>query len=108
MQLLSEIIRLPQGFAGMPIPWWNRAPLGFIHNTPGFAYYVNSGRRPVPDIAVSVLDPENTSRRFVVKITMDERVGTFQNVLDALHKFNWLNIALAETITHTNGELHQT
>ena len=101
MQVLGDLIRLPEGNA-LPLPWWQRAPLGLLHGTPVYVGLVESSR-PVGDIVVSVLDINKWDNILRVECTRTDRSGVLADLMEAVHP---LNIALAETVTTETGTNH--
>jgi predicted amino acid-binding ACT domain protein len=102
MQVLGDLIKLPDNNY-IPLPWWHRAPLGFQSKTWCYVALVESKKRPVPDVIVSVLDPSNRDKMLRIKCTHPDEPGVISKAITIVKKFN---IALAETVTAKMGELH--
>lgn len=103
MQVLGDLIRLPEN-SDLPIPWWHRAPLGLQTGTWCFVALVESQKRPVPDLLVSVLDPSSWSHVTRIRCQHLDEPGVISKAVGAVHD---LNIALAESATLQSGELHE-
>ena len=103
MQVLGALIHLP-GNGHIPIPWWQRAPLGLQSQTWCYVALISSARRPVPDLIVSVLDPSNWSKTKRIRCQHIDEPGVISKAVSAVHD---LNIALAESATLDAGAIHE-
>lgn len=103
MQVLGDLVRLPSDASSLPLPWWQRAPLGFLHGTSVYVGLVQSNR-PVGDIVVSVLDINKWDDLLRLECTHDDGKGVIASLMEAVFP---LNIALAETVTTETGKQHQ-
>lgn len=104
MQVLGSLIKLPERKDSLPLPWWHRSPLGFLHRTPVFVALVQTETRPVGDLIVSVLDPNLWHRLIEVESEEKDQPRVVAKVFGALYP---LNIALAETVTVESGDKHK-
>jgi hypothetical protein len=102
LQVLGDLIRLPLDGESLPLPWWQRAPLGFLHGTGVYVGLVQSSR-PVGDIVVSVLDINKWDNILRLQCTHDDEGGVLASLMDAVLP---LNIALAEAVTTETGKEH--
>jgi hypothetical protein len=103
MQVLGDLIILPKATGSLPLPWWHRAPLGFIHDTKVYVGLVTSAR-PVGDIVVAALDINKWQNIIRVDCKHKEELGVIAKLLEAVQP---LNIALAETVTMETGRHHR-
>lgn len=103
MQVLGDLVKLP-GNNYLPLPWWHRAPLGFQSKTWCYVAVVESEKRPVADLIVSVLNPDNWNKMLRIKCTHPDEPGVVSKAISNVSDFN---IALAETVTMKAGELHE-
>jgi hypothetical protein len=102
MQVLGDLILLPQHDSSLPLPWWHRAPLGLLHGTRVFVGLIESAR-PVGDLIISVLDINKWNNILRVVCKRDDKYGVIADALDAVLP---LNIALAEAVTTEKGKEH--
>jgi len=104
MEVLGSLIKLRSNNS-LPLPWWHRAPLGFIHGTTiHMALVKNKSRQePTVDLILSVLDP--TKWKYVIRVDVwgNDRPGFISKVYDSVFP---LNIAITETVTLETGEKH--
>ena len=104
MQILGDLINLPEP-PHLPIPWWHRASLGLAHDTwvhlALIDSAVQSGRRPVGDLVVSVLNPYDWHRMIRVTAWRKESPGVVADLMGAVPP---LNIALAESVLLEEGQ----
>ncbi len=103
MQVLGGLIKLPLSDS-LPLPWWHRAPLGLLHKTTVFTSITESGNRPIGDLLISVLDPDNWNRMLRVSCRPTEGPGILNKKFKTISP---LNIALAETVTLESGKYHE-
>lgn len=99
--LTSRLVAL-KGDA-IPLPWYHRAPLGFLSGTPVHVALQRPRLRPFGDLLISVVDPANW--RYVSEVTAwraDER-GVLADVYKAAPP---LNIVFAEAVTIDSGSRH--
>ena len=106
MQVLGDLIDITpdpsETSRSLPLPWWHRSPLGFLHRTKIFVALVDSGR-PVGNLIVSVLDPTNWERIVRIQCRRDDKRGVLATVFQSVQP---LNIALAEAATIEIGGKH--
>jgi hypothetical protein len=103
MQVLGELVKLPISDA-IPLPWWHRAPLGLIHGTTVYVGISDRGeKRPVGELIVTVLNPKNWNKMVRVYCAPPDQPGILERKFGAIEP---LNIALAETVTTSAGDLH--
>ena len=103
MQVLGDLIRLPGDGCSLPVPWWQRAPLGFLDGTNLYIGLVQSSR-PVGDIVVSVLDIHKWDNMLRLDCTHEDGPGIVADLMEIVQP---LNIALAETVTTETGNDHR-
>jgi hypothetical protein len=101
MQVLGDLIRLPND-GSLPLPWWQRASLGFLHGT-NLHVGIAESTRLVGDIVVSTLDIGKWDNILRVDCTHRDEKGVLAKLMEAVLP---LNIALAETVTTENGKEH--
>lgn len=104
MQVLGDLIRLPDTLASLPLPWWHRAPLGLQSQTWCYVSLLRSSRRPIGDLIISVLDPHKWAETMAVQCRREDRPGVVSAAIEAAHG---TNIALAESVTMESGEEHE-
>lgn len=102
MQLLGDLIRLPKDKLSLPLPWWQRAPLGFLNGTNVYVGLVQS-ERPIGDIVVSALDINKWDNILRLECRHDDEPGVIATLMEAVLP---LNVALAETVTTETGKEH--
>jgi hypothetical protein len=103
MQVLGDLIKLPEITSDLPLPWWHRSPLGFLHGTDVFVAVLDRGKRPVGDIIVSVLDPWLWHNTLRLECQREDEPGVIADLLSTLRG---LNIALGEAVTVETGRTH--
>lgn len=127
MYVLGELINLQPEIkrAGrrqsvrLPIPWYQRAPLGLLSETTVFVSILtkppgsdsrvrkDSGLPALGDLVVSVVDP--TRHLLKIQLRMHEAAGAlnrvFSKVKETFAKYR-INIALAETVTTECRQFH--
>lgn len=103
MQVLGDLIRLPTDGFSLPLPWWQRAPLGFLNGTNLYVGLVKSNR-PVGDLVVSALDINKWDNMIRLECTHDDERGVIASLVEAVLP---LNVALAETVTTEMGKGHR-
>src|SRR5687768_12922836 len=106
MQVLGALLKLDPDTDELPLPWWHRAPLGFLNGTSVFVSLVEGkGRRPVGDLLVSVLNPN--SLMIHVGCRRADQPGVLAEVFKVANPVEEnLNIALAEAVTVDSGAMH--
>jgi predicted amino acid-binding ACT domain protein len=105
MEVLGDLICIPEEKGSdLPLPWWHRAPLGLSNDTRVFvALTVSNLDRPVPDLIVTVLDPNRWDRMYHLECFQEDRPGIVAQVFETVYP---LNIALAETVKVEKDGLH--
>jgi hypothetical protein len=102
MQVLGDLIKLPKHANALPVPWWQRAPLGFLDGTIVHVGLVRSAR-PVGDLVISALDITKWNNTLRLDCTHDDERGVIAKLMQAVFP---LNVALAETVTTETGKEH--
>lgn len=105
MQVLGDLVRLPGNGSSLPLPWWQRAPLGLMDKTNVHVGLVQKASRPVGDIVVSVLDINKWDNMLRLECIHNDQRGVLASLMDAVLP---LNIALAEAVTTEAGEHNAT
>lgn len=111
MQLLGELIHLPS-LDDLPLPWMQRTPLGLLNDTSVYVAMVSGSQRKVPEIVVSVLDPEKWGYVLTVECKRVDEPGMILSVLSVISGGGHnevplnLNIALSESVTVDGGDSH--
>jgi len=103
MQVLGALVKLPKN-SDLPLPWWHRATLGLETGTWCYVALVQTSRRPVAELNVSVLDPDKWNQMLSVKCVAPDEPGC---VLKATRGLADFNIELAEGVTVSAGERHE-
>lgn len=103
MQILGTLVELPEDPTSLPLPWWHRSPLGLLDTTPVFVALVETEKRPVGDLIVSVLDPVKWPDMIQVRCQGEDQPGFIGRVFESVFP---LNIAIAETATLETGNRH--
>jgi len=103
MQVLGNLLRLSEESTSLPLPWWHRAVLGLLHRTPVYIALLGSTNRPVGDLIVTVLNPENWGQMKILEGEHTDAPGVIKKVFEAVLP---LNIAIAETVTIETGNKH--
>jgi hypothetical protein len=87
----------------LPLPWYHRAPLGLLTDTPAYVALQEPSDRPVGDLIVSVVDPAHWP--FVSQITAwrEDAPGV---LADVYHLAPPLNIVSGEAVTVDSGGRH--
>lgn len=104
MQVLGDLIRLPDDPSSLPLPWWHRAPLGLQSETWCHLSIVASPRRPVGDLLISVLDPYKWPTTVAIQCRREDEPGVVSDAISVAHD---TNIALAESVTMEAGTEHE-
>lgn len=104
MQVIGDLIKFGDSLATLPLPWWHRAPLGLQSKTWCYVYLMESDRRPLGDLVVSVLDPHKLTETMAVQCERGDEPGVVTAAIDAAKN---TNIALAESVTIESGTTHE-
>jgi ACT domain-containing protein len=105
MHVLGDLLTLDKDSEILNIPWWHRAPLGLIHDTPVYVSLVEGTARPVGELVVSVIDPDK--KRVQVDCRREDRPGVLSSALQLIQADRTnVNVALAEAVTIESGNLH--
>ncbi len=89
--------------AALPLPWYHRAPLGFMSSTPVHVVLQAPRARPFGDLIVSVIDPVNWPFVSEISASRADEPGVLADVYKAAPP---LNIVFAEAITVDSGSRH--
>lgn len=104
MQILSgNLVRLVSK-DGLPIPWYQRAPMGLISGTSVHIALQQSDDRPVGDLLLSVINPQAWPWVSTLTCSRPDQPGVLAEAFDAVPP---LNIGLAETVTVDSGMRHE-
>lgn len=111
MQILGDLIRLPEHSSDIPLPWWHRASLGLLTHTTVYVGFSKAANRPAPDLIVSVLNPMEWDKMARFEIRENERPGLVHNIFEAIapvdaNEERAHNVALAESVTILDGRIH--
>jgi len=102
MEVLGSLAKL-KSEDSLPLPWWHRAPIGLLNKTFVFVALVESENRPVGDLILTVLEPEQWKNMLRIECYGDDKPGFISKVFDSILP---LNISIAETVTLETGAMH--
>ncbi len=100
MQVLGDLVKLPADSDSLPLPWWHRAPLGLLNGTTVFVGLTEKGPRPVGEVVISVLNPNNWDKMYHVACSPKDASGILERKFGLVSPSN---IALAEAVTINRG-----
>jgi len=87
----------------LPLPWYQRAPLGLLSGAPVYVALQASERRPFGDLLVSAVDPINWPFVSEIRASREDEPGV---LAEAYKGAPPLNIVFAEAVTLDSGLRH--
>ena len=83
VQVLGDLVKLSGDGLSLPLPWWQRAPLGLLNGTDVHVGLVR-GSRPIGDIVVSVLDITKWDNMVRLECSHTEERGVLAGLMEAV------------------------
>jgi len=99
--LTNRLVRMHDN--ALPLPWYQRAPLGLLSGTPVHVALQFPRNRPFGDLLVSAVDPVNWPHVTEIRTSRKDEPGVLAEVYRGAAP---LNIVFAEAVTVDSGRRH--